>query len=74
MEAALRATSDPTTSSGILRGLYSIHGNDLGGLTFPITYHQGAPNNGGTEAGCRWVVRVQNGRFVSPDSGQRHCA
>jgi branched-chain amino acid transport system substrate-binding protein len=74
MEAALRATTDPTTSSGILRGLYSIHGNDLGGLTFPITYRQGAPNNGGTEAGCWWVVRVQGGRFVSPDNGQRHCA
>lgn len=74
LEAALRAAPDPTTSSGILHGLWSIKGNDLGGLTYPISFRQGAPNNAESEQGCWWIVRIQGGRFVSPDGGQRHCA
>jgi branched-chain amino acid transport system substrate-binding protein len=73
METALRGASDPTTSNGILQGLYTVKNNDLGGLTYPISFHQGAPNNAESERGCWWIVRVQGGKFVSPDGGQRHC-
>lgn len=73
LEAALRKASDPTTSAGILEGLYSIRGDDLGGLTYPVSFTKGAPNNAGNMPACYWVVRVQRGAFVSPDGGQRHC-
>src|SRR5262245_63627784 len=73
LEAALRKATDPTTSAGILAGLYAIHGDDLGGLTYPISFTQGAANNAGNMPACYWVVKVQHGAFVSPDGGQRHC-
>jgi hypothetical protein len=73
LEAALRKAADPTTSTGILQGLYSIRGDDLGGLTYPITFTAGAANNTAVMPACYWVVKVQRGAFVSPDGGQRHC-
>lgn len=73
MEAALRKAPDPTTSAGILQGLYSIQGDDLGGLTYPISFTAGQRNNAGVMPACYWLVRVQRGTFVSPDGGQRHC-
>ncbi|MDQ2650997.1 MAG: ABC transporter substrate-binding protein, partial [Actinomycetota bacterium] len=73
LEAALRKASDPTTSAGILEGLYAIQGDDLGGLTYPVSFTAGAANNAGVMPACYWVVRVQRGAFVSPDGGQRHC-
>jgi branched-chain amino acid transport system substrate-binding protein len=73
LEAALRKAPDPTTSAGILAGLYAIHGDDLGGLTYPISFTKGAPDNAGNMPACYWVVKVQRGAFVSPDGGQRHC-
>jgi branched-chain amino acid transport system substrate-binding protein len=73
LEAALRKAPDPTTSAGILAGLYAIHGDDLGGLTYPIQFRPGAANNAGNMPPCYWVVKVERGAFVSPDGGQRHC-
>jgi branched-chain amino acid transport system substrate-binding protein len=73
LEAALRKATDPTTSAGILAGLYAIHGDDLGGLTYPISFTQGARSNAGNMPPCYWLVKVQRGAFVSPDAGQRHC-
>jgi branched-chain amino acid transport system substrate-binding protein len=73
IEAALRKAADPTTSAGILQGLYAIQGDDLGGLTYPISFRQGASNNAGVMPACYWLVKVDRGAFVSPDGGQRHC-
>ena len=73
LEAALRKAPDPTTSAGILQGLYAIGGDDLGGLTYPVSFRAGASNNAGVMPACYWLVRVERGRFVSPDGGQRHC-
>jgi branched-chain amino acid transport system substrate-binding protein len=73
LEAALRKAPDPTTSAGILQGLYAIGGDDLGGLTYPVSFRAGAPNNAGVMPACYWLVKVERGKFVSPDGGQRHC-
>ncbi len=73
LEAALRKAPDPTTSAGILEGLYAIRGDDLGGLTYPISFTRGASNNAGNMPACYWLVKVQRGAFVSPDGGARHC-
>jgi branched-chain amino acid transport system substrate-binding protein len=73
LEAALRKATDPTTSAGVLAGLHAIDGDDLGGLTYPITFRAGAPNNAEVMPPCYWLVKVERGAFVSPDGGQRHC-
>lgn len=72
-EAAARNTGNPTTSAGILEGLYKLSGDDLGGLTYPLTFTEGAANNAGASPPCWWDVRIDGGKFVSPDGGKRHC-
>jgi hypothetical protein len=72
-EAAVLNSSDPTSSAGILEGLYALGGNDLGGLTQPLTFDAGASNNAGHIRGCWWDVRIEGGQFVSPNNGERTC-
>ena len=70
---AIVNAADPATSAGILEGLHKISDDDIGGLTYPIAYPLGRPNNAGSQQGCFWLVRVQGGHFVSPDGGRRQC-
>jgi branched-chain amino acid transport system substrate-binding protein len=72
-ESAANKGGDPTTSAGILEGLYALNGDDLGGLTYPLRFTKGAPNNAGASQPCWWDVRMIGGKFVSPDNGARHC-
>lgn len=69
-ERAARLAPDPTTSAGILEGLWSLSEDDLGGLTYPLTFsrQQNAP-----VVACYWNVRVSGGEYVSPDGGVRAC-
>jgi branched-chain amino acid transport system substrate-binding protein len=70
-EAATQHLSDPPTSASILQGLWSIKNNDLGGLTYPLTFTQGqdAPH-----VFCYWLLMIKNGQYVSPNNGTRACA
>jgi ABC-type branched-subunit amino acid transport system substrate-binding protein len=62
---------NPPTSQGILNGLWAIKNNDLGGLTYPITFTKGqdAP-----QTFCYWVAQVTNAKIVSPNGGIRACS
>jgi branched-chain amino acid transport system substrate-binding protein len=62
------------TSAEILKGLWSLSGDDLGGLTYPLTFKETDPNNGVNMRMCFFDVRIQSGRWASPDGGQRHCS
>jgi len=67
-----RATSafaaDTVTSEGIMKALWSIKNDDLGGLTYPLSFRPDKPQQ---QQRCGWVVRVHGGQFTS--DGQRFC-
>jgi len=70
-ELAATRASDPTTSPGILDGLWSMKNESLGGLIPATTFtkDQNAP-----EVKCWTVVVITGGQFTAPDGGQMHCA
>jgi branched-chain amino acid transport system substrate-binding protein len=57
----------------ILKGLWSIDNDDLGGITNPLTFREGDPHNAVHIRSCWWTVRLQAKKWLSPDGGQRHC-
>ena len=65
-EAAFAA--DKVTSAGIIDALSTIKKNDLGGLTYALSFTPGKPQ---VPEPCGWVVRVADGRFTS--DGKRFC-
>jgi hypothetical protein len=69
-QAAALHAPDPTTSQSILDGLWSIQGDDLGGLTQPLTFTQ---NQVAPQTLCYWVMQIKGGQYVSPNGGQRAC-
>ena len=70
-ELAESRASDPTTSAGVLDGLWSIKNETLGGLIPSTTFtrDQNAP-----EVKCWTVVVITGGQFTAPDGSQMHCA
>lgn len=69
-EEATKDLTEPT-SEAILEGLWRIRGNDLGGLTIPLTFTEG---RNATPTECWWLVEGDDGRWRSPNQGERHCA
>jgi len=70
LERAGRALQQPT-SQGILEGLWSITNDDLGGLTYPITFTKDQKQ--APKVACWWYLKGQDGKWVTPDAYQRHC-
>jgi branched-chain amino acid transport system substrate-binding protein len=70
-EVAESRASDPTTSPGILNGLWSIKNETLGGLIPATTFtkDQKAP-----QIRCWSLVLISGGQFTAPEGGQMHCA
>jgi branched-chain amino acid transport system substrate-binding protein len=73
MELAASDLPELPTSAAILDGLWKIRDNDLGGLTYPLTFMKGAPNNAESMKGCWWAVRVQDRRWTAPNGAERRC-
>jgi branched-chain amino acid transport system substrate-binding protein len=50
------------TSADVLKGFYAFHGETLGGLVGPVTFHKGkvASNH------CAFYLGVKDGKFVAP--------
>jgi ABC-type branched-subunit amino acid transport system substrate-binding protein len=67
--AATGHLSDQPASSDLLRGLWSLNGDDLGGLTYPLRFTQGKPPGNGQP--CGWVVVIKAKKHTS--DGQRFC-
>ena len=56
-------------SADLLRGLWSIQGDDLGGLTYPLRFASGkTPGNGQP---CGWTIVIQAKHHTS--DGERFC-
>ena len=62
-------TATPT-SAEFLQGLWSIKGDDLGGLSPPLTFNQNAP---ATPSNCFFLMTLQNGQFVDLQNGATTC-
>ena len=70
-EAALANVPEPITSQGILEGLWSIKGNDLGGLTYPVAFTKGQTM---AKRYCVWAVVLHTGNYSSAGLETRKCA
>jgi branched-chain amino acid transport system substrate-binding protein len=70
LERAGAALPEPPTTEALLRGLWSIKHDTLGGLTYPLTFAEGATSE---RKACWFNVAVAKGAWVSPDGYQNHC-
>jgi branched-chain amino acid transport system substrate-binding protein len=71
-EKAAAAMPEPPTTEAILRGLWSLRGDTLGGITQPLTFHEG--QNSPRDPACWFAMQVSNKKWISPDGFQPHCA
>ncbi len=69
-EAATADVADPTTSAAILDGLWRVKSNDLGGLTYPITFTKG---QNVPRQFCTWPVEIRDGAYRSAGLDTRIC-
>ena len=70
LEKASARIPEPPTSAAILAGLYSIKHDDLGGLTYPLTFTEGKP---ATPRGCWFNAQIKDGKWISNDGYRLHC-
>jgi branched-chain amino acid transport system substrate-binding protein len=61
--AAKASGTGPLTSARLLTGLYSIKGDNIGGLVAPLTYTDGSPAQ---KNACSFTVAVQSGKWAAP--------
>jgi branched-chain amino acid transport system substrate-binding protein len=70
-QTAATNASDPTTSAGILQGLYKIKNDNLGGLVGePLTFTAGKP---ASPNHCTWTMAIQHDHLVTLDHGKATC-
>ncbi len=69
-EDAARNLPDKPTNEDVLNGLWSLNGDNLGGLTYPLTF----PKMGNSPRKACWgVVLIQNQKFVAPKGSAITC-
>ena len=71
LERVARGLPASPTTADILRGLYALHGDDLGGLVPPLTFPKGAH---GKVNLCSVPVKFQNGGWTAPKGDSFLCA
>jgi branched-chain amino acid transport system substrate-binding protein len=71
VEAAAKAggLSATPTPAELLKGLYSLKAEDLGGLAPSLTFSSGKPN----KVDCFFLQRIENGKFTEPYGTQTFC-
>ena len=71
-EQVAASLPEPPTTDAILRGLWSLKGETLGGLTQPLTFLEGknAPEN----PVCWFAMKIQAKKWVSPDGFKLTCS
>ena len=71
LERAAATVSEPPTSESLLQALWNLRGDDLGGITQPLSFVKDQPAKPLT---CYWVIEVRNGSWgASPGGEQRRC-
>jgi branched-chain amino acid transport system substrate-binding protein len=69
-ERAVTSVSGPVTSEALLKALWSLRGETLGGFTMPLTYATEQPS---PQKVCFSTVKIEKGQFTSTDGGAFHC-
>jgi branched-chain amino acid transport system substrate-binding protein len=69
-ERATQNLSEPPTAAAILDGLWSIRNDDLGGLTYPLTFIKDEP---APTRICWFDIRIRNGGFIAPNGPRASC-
>jgi branched-chain amino acid transport system substrate-binding protein len=69
-ERAAAKIAEPPAAAGVLEGLWNIKGDDLGGLTYDLTFTRGQP---APKRACWFPVRIRNQKFVAPDGTRYQC-
>ena len=70
LEKAAAGIGEPPTSEAILRGLWSLKEDTLGGLTHPLTFTE---NQNAKFVQCWYNVKIENKQWQVPDGFQMHC-
>jgi branched-chain amino acid transport system substrate-binding protein len=72
LERAGANLPEPPTTEAILRGLWSIRDDTLGGLTpVPLTFVENRPPS---RVACWYTLQIKGGVWTSPDKNAAHCA
>jgi branched-chain amino acid transport system substrate-binding protein len=66
-QAAATLAPDPTTSAGILEGLWSIKADNYGDITYPHTFNR---EQNQSELLCFYVIRGSQGKWSYTDQGK----
>ena len=69
-EKATAHLPEPPTSEAVLRGLWSVRDDTLGGLTLPLTFVENQPAK---RQACWFSIVLSKQAFVSPDGSSLHC-
>jgi branched-chain amino acid transport system substrate-binding protein len=69
-ERAARLVGDIPTSADILRGLWQIQNDDLGGITVPLSFTQDRP---AARPLCWVPTEIRNHRWMAPSNGRPIC-
>lgn len=72
LERAAANLPEPPTSEAILRGLWSIKDDALGGLTQPLTFVEDRPVT--PISSCWFTIAIRGRAWVSVDGFKLHCA
>ena len=72
LEAAARAFPAEPTKDDLLKGLYALNGETLGGIVPPLTFKPGQGSD--LSNLCTVPLKVENGQFVAPNGDAFTCA
>ena len=70
LQRAATGLPDPTTPEAILRGLWTLRDETLGGLTHPLTFVQ---DQNASKRTCWFTIQIADRSWRSPDQNQLHC-
>jgi branched-chain amino acid transport system substrate-binding protein len=69
-EAATKRLPDHPTSADVLDGLWSLRGETVGGLTYPVSFFKDQPS---ARQACWSVVIVHDRKYLAPNGGKLEC-
>jgi branched-chain amino acid transport system substrate-binding protein len=69
-EKAAARIGDNPAASDILEGLWSLQGDNLGGLTGPLTF---AREQKASPVFCHWVMRIEGKKWLAPQGSTAVC-
>ena len=70
LERAAARLPEPPTREGLLAALWTIKSDNLGGLSYPLSFTENQPAK---QEACWFDIALHQGSWVSPDGYKLHC-